>query len=524
MTTMIRAGVLMSMSVLAGCAGTEVEDDATATVLQAGKTDQGKTDQGKTDQGSMLDGVRLRVVRSGMQLRNASGAFVSVVGGLYRPSSKGFIQSSGTELWGVDGVGNSVAASTVSTRYDQNGIPYVDPISGASYPTSPIATFTAQELNPDGGLGATRTLRIVNTSLDVSPMNGPLPDGGTLYDAQNLLDTTYRNQINGSVTPNSDIRFYKVQIRSRTIKGDVWNDLCSSYGPGNKAIFMTGYFDTMGTFVEDPSYMGITCWDGTAAKCQRWGYRPWRSLTAADGSVVPLKPLWKACVRAARADYCSNGTSFTEENRPIDLSDKYNFIPKSPESSTWFDSNGRPDAFSDESAFDDSGALCVLRERLYSTTGGFEPSPTCPKHPVSIGPGQFCLGSTCLSGTIWVPTNAFDRGSINTCRVRLAASNSTRQPLVFISSFDSGCNSHTPTTTGMALAADCNCLTRAVCGQADPSPMPVGMHSWKLCCGEDDKGRLTGKWDSQCANKAADLIQRSSTLPVPLCPMDFAAF
>lgn len=495
---------------LTACGPTELNDlapEETQVVRQAGKTDQGKTDQGKTDQGMNTTGTRLIINRGAWQFRQGTG-YVTGWGDL-APGVEGL---PGTNLMLHLNTGGTMSL-TGTYVWDQDNGWHVDPLTGLKRSNgAPLATFYAQKLSPSGGTSTLIPVRVVNSTPDLGPYNSP-----GYWDAQNLLNSTYRAGINSSATPNSDIRFYKVQIQSE-VTGQ-WVDLCQGGGPGNKAIFMPGYFDWSGRYIKNPQYLGVTCWDGTAAKCMRWGYRPWRSLTSYAG-VQQLEPFWQACVRAAKADYCSDGTSYTEDGRPIDLWDRYNFISKSPESGSWMDSNGRPDAYSDESAFDASGAVCLVRERLFNTNFN---TATCQMTTTFLNGGEFCSqqsipGGTWSScgpkGTVSTPTNVFDRGSLNSCD-RVAS----RPPLVYVASFDSGCSSHTPTQSGRALSVDCNCLTNSICTTKDPVPLPAGQHPWKDCCAEDLNGHLIeGKWDAQCINRANSLLNR----PISVCPLVLA--
>lgn len=485
--------------------GTDV--DETGVVQGAGKTDQGKTDQGKTDQGKTDQGSTgtglgsvLIVNRGSWNVRSVNSPFtythtggdLRLVGG--RP---------GSELLGVP---------TVTYTTDQDGAVHVDPLTFTRFTAGPaLVKFYVQELSSTGSISAIREARITNTSVDTGPYNNPAIG---YFDSANMLVPTYRNSINGNTqAPNSDIRFYKVQLKNKT-DPNRWDDLCQSSGPGNKAIFMPGYFDTSGRYVRDAQYMGITCWDGTAAKCMRWGYRPWRSLFHSTAGTIQLEPLWLSCVRAAKADYCGNGVSFTETGRQIDLWDRYGFIAKSPENDLWLDSNGRAEAFSDESAFDTQGAVCLVRERLYSYNFT---AASCPMITTYVSGGEFCvqppIGGTGTwsqcgpKGIVSSPTNVFDRGTISTCD-QVAQ----RPPLIYVSSYDSGCSTHYPTENGQALAMDCNCLTKSICTLPGA---PTGGHPWRECCAEDSNGHLIqNKWDNQCVNKARALLSS----PVFICP------
>jgi hypothetical protein len=84
------------------------------------------------------------------------------------------------------------------------------------------------------------------------------------------------------------------------------------------AIPLAGYFDSRARHRADATKLSFACWEeGVAAKCSDWNF----PATALAGSTN-----WKAhqtCMRAARADYCKNGTTHTLDETYIKLSDTY---------------------------------------------------------------------------------------------------------------------------------------------------------------------------------------------------------
>ncbi|WP_428267685.1 ADYC domain-containing protein [Haliangium sp.] len=91
---------------------------------------------------------------------------------------------------------------------------------------------------------------------------------------------------------------------------------------GEMAMLFQGRWVPDGAWIDDPDMLTISCTDGVLAKCARnWGYKPWRTMLDKDGSPVDMRELHQACTRAARADYLSNGLSFTITGTPIDLFD-----------------------------------------------------------------------------------------------------------------------------------------------------------------------------------------------------------
>ncbi|MFY1827726.1 ADYC domain-containing protein [Myxococcus fulvus] len=79
------------------------------------------------------------------------------------------------------------------------------------------------------------------------------------------------------------------------------------------AVPLEGYFNASGARQESTTSFTLGCDPGVLAKCYRWGYKPWLD-GASPGAVT--KAHW-ACTRMARADYCGNGTPFTQDGTPI---------------------------------------------------------------------------------------------------------------------------------------------------------------------------------------------------------------
>jgi hypothetical protein len=61
----------------------------------------------------------------------------------------------------------------------------------------------------------------------------------------------------------------------------------------------------------------FACRGAALAKCVEWGYAPWRTVNN-----VSLANHHQTCTRAARADYCGDGTSHTKNGTKIHLLDK----------------------------------------------------------------------------------------------------------------------------------------------------------------------------------------------------------
>jgi hypothetical protein len=119
-----------------------------------------------------------------------------------------------------------------------------------------------------------------------------------------------------------------------------WVNSCEADRLGRRMGFvMQGYFDLTGHHVEDTSAFTVTCSSGSAGKCVLFGYSPW--LPGKDGK--PIKPLFQACMRMVRADYCGDGTPHTRNGTLIDLWDYQGINPDTHPSDFPFEASWSPD-------------------------------------------------------------------------------------------------------------------------------------------------------------------------------------
>jgi hypothetical protein len=177
-----------------------------------------------------------------------------------------------------------------------------------------------------GGVSS-RTVAVVDGELTVDGSPGADLAGATFAaSAPDVPSVTMRihaviphhNPWNG---PESTVLYeYVVEYQDQD---GVWRGLCADEHPGAMAIpgsFGIGpgpsgsgppsngdYDPTGGTFM-------FSCRDGVAAKCADWGYPPW-------GHGRDMVPLFQACTRMARADYCGTGRSRTVDGTPINYGD-----------------------------------------------------------------------------------------------------------------------------------------------------------------------------------------------------------
>ena len=121
--------------------------------------------------------------------------------------------------------------------------------------------------------------------------------------------------LNSSSSPsNADINLYTVYYRQPAT--GQWMSLCP-VDPYGDAKAMAVPLDPTDWSAPSRAKFGFACTaTGVAAKCARnWGYKPWVS------SPVDLAPYYRACLVAARADYCQEDHSFTRDGTLVDLFD-----------------------------------------------------------------------------------------------------------------------------------------------------------------------------------------------------------
>ena len=154
-----------------------------------------------------------------------------------------------------------------------------------------------------------------------------------------------------SYSSNDDVWLYELEYATAKQPGPGdWQKVCAADRDQiAKGLFVDGSLDASGTWRTGYSF---TCTSGVAAKCIRtWGYKPWRTAAIAGGKDVSLRPLYRSCVRAARADYCGKA-SFTRDGTHVDLFDVLGLNVRGPNQRL------RPEA-----GFDEDGAVWIERTR-----------------------------------------------------------------------------------------------------------------------------------------------------------------
>jgi len=126
-----------------------------------------------------------------------------------------------------------------------------------------------------------------------------------------------------------------------------WTPLCGS----GSAIALTGIWNLAagvaggGAWSASSSAFTFGCRGAALAECVELGYQPWASVSS-----TPLRDHHQACTRMIRADYCGDGTAWTEPGVQINL---YDSLGIQSDSTSWrTDAEWLPD-----------GARCIARMR-----------------------------------------------------------------------------------------------------------------------------------------------------------------
>jgi hypothetical protein len=185
--------------------------------------------------------------------------------------------------------------------------------------------------------------------------------------------------------PDDDVWTYLLEFQSAS---GSWSPLCrNASGTAVAAIPVSGRWNFGrgvpggGDHIADPGAFTFACEGlGAIAKCVfPIGYKPWKTVGG-----VSLAHHHQACVRALRADYCGDGTPWTQNGRRIDLYDGIGVQQMS-----------RP-FWLFEAEWDQDGANCVSKERVFTLRNVIGTVSPCILSKVSLfcgNPSDFQRGS-----------------------------------------------------------------------------------------------------------------------------------
>jgi ADYC domain len=140
-------------------------------------------------------------------------------------------------------------------------------------------------------------------------------DGVQLVDVEYRIVSVQPELAQDDPTNSGNTFLYRIE----QFATDTWVDACDPDEAGRSAaipVAMT--WDDAGTRAPSAHHFTFGCTSAAIGKCYRWGYRPW--LTGYGGA--NFSDLHQTCTRAARADYCGDGRSFTEDGTSINIWDR----------------------------------------------------------------------------------------------------------------------------------------------------------------------------------------------------------
>jgi hypothetical protein len=476
--------------VLAGCAGDVVEDAPDLSEVASAitpTTGQGTFYQGTFYQGTFYQGTFYQgTFYQGTFYQGATYGSAALSDALTMTGSSGLVAwTRASKTTWAQRFPNRICYWN-STRTIRTSCTTIDlavqpsPLAGIAIPATfngPNGPFTAQVLI---GSSASQVGAVVSdTTAAAHPLTGTTGTSTCALIPFNALDTTGArcDNPNGCRT-NCDIWLYDLKLRDPN-NGNALIPFCPS---GEPATVVPGVYSSTGQKTSIASQFTFACTNGTIAKCTRWGYRPTgaaqkycnHSTCLTDPSRYSMADYHQACVRAATADYCASGYSFTKPGTLVDIYDydpskaSYGFVPKTRGGLV---SYSQASAFVWESSFDKQGAAQIDHLRYQELEGSATFSTIEEQCP-----GLF----SDASGDILCPSGS------GSCKAR---NGGWSGPVVWIDSTPA-C-SHSEHTVGKWLHKGCSSCTAKVAAYCtDPN---------------DARG-----WDANCVAQAQSTLCTSS--------------
>lgn len=297
--------------------------------------------------------------------------------------------------------------------------------SGGAGPDAPTAVQQALDatngdhlngdhLNGDHLNGTDIGTHVVSVRYDSTQLNGSSPDrvwlqgseffgtrGGANLQGQDFEDATFTGlsdtgasvklrvtQIWQDAAPDQDVWNYQVSYRD--VVNNTWSPLCQdASGNAVPAIAVDGYWSYAqgvpggGAKIVDGQNFTFACRGlGAIGKCIGFGYEPWRTVNG-----VSVDRYHQACVRLIRADFCGDGTPYTQDGNRVNL---YDGLGIQQDTEDWVP----------EAEWDERGARCFsLLNRSHSLVPCYDPlaSLFCG-NPADFQSGTLMIDETPTAG------------------------------------------------------------------------------------------------------------------------------
>lgn len=384
---MVRMKPLVLALCLVGCTDVAVETEDIVS-YSAPLVPQGAMGQGSSMQGSSMQGVRM----NGSSMQGATMDASSLVGGTQGgiALSDATVEGTAIKFWKrvytsakqyyweyrtpnqlCKWNASRTALLAPCTSYTAAQLPTQSPVIGSTWQT----TF----IGPDGE-PLLVTLQIDTVRADTTYAMHPLL--GAAGVAGNItFDQSVCSNLTRGCRQNSDMFDYDVRAID-VVENGQHPSLCA---PNETALAFAGRWQSNGTYQPTAAAFTLACTNGVIAKCARWGYRPYGSAYRAnDGTVLtPMADYHRACTRAAMADYCGNGYSFTKTGTLVDVYDftgnvdaPVGFVPPTQRPA----GSSLVSAFAYEGWFDRHGATLIDSTRYAElvTIPAWNPEAVCP--------------------------------------------------------------------------------------------------------------------------------------------------
>jgi hypothetical protein len=209
---------------------------------------------------------------------------------------------------------------------------------------------------------------LYNRSLEGATIEAAIASDGTAWklriDRSEIMPQEYASSsVDWTTVQRTSEAVYWYQVSYQASAND-WQPVCGADEHGNPhpAVFLAGRWDyttgepTSGSRIDEYGAYTLACANTALGKCAALTYGPWRDdeyplvdewQDLFSSAPVDSPGLHQACTRMIRADYCGDGTPYTQDGTAIDVFDAHG---KNVEWVPWWDL---------DAVWGPDGALCI---------------------------------------------------------------------------------------------------------------------------------------------------------------------